>query len=81
MAEKKKVSNLNEEYIPPSEEFVDRVILTDKLDKAMMEYTLDLIEEAQKVNANEKHKLTAEITKLYAVIKDVPVVDGLQAQS
>ena len=55
--------------------------LTDKLDETVINYTLDLIEESKKVNANEKHKLTAEITKLYAVIKNVPlVVDGFQAQ-
>ena len=79
MADKKKVSTIDE-YNPPSEEFVERVIMNDKLDKAMIEYTLDLIEESKKVNANEKHKLTAEITRLYSVIKNVPVVDDLQAQ-
>lgn len=52
-----------------------------KLNNAMIEYALALIEETKKVNANEKHKITAEITKLYAVIKNVPlVVDGFQAQ-
>ena len=52
----------------------------DELNKAVIGYTLNLIDEANKVNASEKHKITAEITKLYAVINRVPVVDGLQAQ-
>ena len=52
----------------------------DELNKAVIDYTLNLIDEANKVNASEKHKITAEITKLYAVINRVPVVDGLQAQ-
>lgn len=50
-----------------------------KLNKAIIDYTLSLIEETKAANSNEKHKLTEDITKLYAVIR-VPVVDGLQAQ-
>lgn len=41
----------------------------DKLKNAMIGYTLDLIEETKKVNSNEKHKITEEITNLYSVIK------------
>lgn len=79
MAEKKKVSNEIENYVPPSEEFVEKAMAADRLDKTIVDFTLDLIEECKKVNANEKHKLTAEIISLYAVIKNVPIVD-CQAQ-
>ena len=42
----------------------------EKLTDAMIDYALDLIEETKKVNSNEKHKITEEITNIYAVIKN-----------
>lgn len=41
-----------------------------KLNNAMIEYALALIEETKRVNANEKHKITEEIIQIYAVIKN-----------
>lgn len=54
---------------PPTDEMLEQYSLTAKIDKAIIDYTLDLIEETKKVNSVEKHKITEEITKLYAVIK------------
>ena len=42
----------------------------EKLTDAMIDYALGLIEETKKVNSNEKHKITEEITNIYAVIKN-----------
>lgn len=79
MSDKKK----NELEIHNAVEDFDTIPVKDspifKLNKAIIDYTLSLIEETKVANSNEKHKLTEEITKLYAVIR-VPVVDGLQAQ-
>lgn len=68
MAEKKKVLNEIENYVPPDATTQDCNSMAE-LDEAVIDYTLELIEETKKVNANEKHKITEEITRLYSVIK------------
>lgn len=68
MAEKKKTLNEIENYVQPDATTQDYNSMAE-LNKAVIDYTLELIEETKKVNANEKHKITEEITRLYSVIK------------
>ena len=58
---------------PPSDEFLEEYAKAERLDRAVVDYLLGLIEESKKVSVAEKHKLTEEITKLYAVLKNTPV--------